>query len=158
MKTYKEYSFYVNPEKVKSIKIHNDIYGLDVAQLMIRILPLDNLTAYLIFPDGGNMFVLTGGGIDSDKLVLSLNGILMKKGYTFVKVLGWKPRIDWLVIPSTFREEVPIVEKLEEKFDIKEIHEDWISGRRYLRMTEENSDEQKDEAIDFPLPSEITLI
>jgi len=41
---------------------------------------------------------------------------------------------------------------------LKEIHEDWISGRRYLRMTEEVSETQEEDAIDFELPSEMALV
>jgi len=33
-----------------------------------------------------------------------------------------------------------------------------ISGRRYLRMTEEVSETQKEDAIDFKLPSEMALV
>ena len=40
---------------------------------------------------------------------------------------------------------------------LKEIHEDWISGRRYLKM-EEILESQEEDVIDFELPSEMALV
>ena len=41
---------------------------------------------------------------------------------------------------------------------LKEIHEDWISGRRYLRMPENIQKEEADEEIiEFPLSAEVVL-
>ena len=41
---------------------------------------------------------------------------------------------------------------------LKEIHEDWISGRRYLRMLENIQKEEADEEIiEFPISAEVVL-
>lgn len=40
---------------------------------------------------------------------------------------------------------------------LKEIHEDWISGRRYLRMPEEQEEKTNEEVIDFPFSPEKML-
>jgi transposase-like protein len=41
---------------------------------------------------------------------------------------------------------------------LKEIHEDWIGGRKYLRMEESESAEQQTEIIDFEKEFEIALV
>ncbi len=41
---------------------------------------------------------------------------------------------------------------------LKEIHEDWISGRKYLIMKETESVEQQEEIIEFQIDSEIVLV
>lgn len=41
---------------------------------------------------------------------------------------------------------------------LKEIHEDWISGRRYLRMPEKTQkDEADEEIIEFPISAEVVV-
>jgi len=41
---------------------------------------------------------------------------------------------------------------------LMEIHEDWISGRKYLNMREEQAEAQQEEIIDFPFSPEINLV
>lgn len=116
-------SIYLNLEKDMPIENYEDLFGLDIALLRIRFLPLDSFIVYLAFPDGGKMLILLDDKVNPRGLRAAIEKLLIKKKREafLMKIVGWKPRIDWLVITSLLTRKDEIVKILIDKFNVKQI-------------------------------------
>lgn len=142
-----ESTIYVNLDKEMQVKNYMDLFNLDIALLNINILPLDNFVIYIEFPDGGKMLMLLDDKINHKKLINMVDKILInkKKEAYLMKMMGWKPRIDWLVINSLLTAKEETIKLLVDKFNIKEIivpsrlNYSFLSDTKQLKL---NPDEQ----------------
>ncbi|MFH1416635.1 MAG: hypothetical protein ABIH89_11190 [Elusimicrobiota bacterium] len=146
---YGEYSFHINPfrmeqiekseEEIHSVYVNSGIYDFsdrkyafgklnelrknDIrTRLKVMVLPINELVVYISFPDGGNMLVLMGEKIIARDIVSTIEKLLIKKDEAHVmKLMGWKPRVDWLVIPSARNVDLTAIKMLVAEFNVKEI-------------------------------------
>ncbi|MFH1416317.1 MAG: hypothetical protein ABIH89_09575 [Elusimicrobiota bacterium] len=99
--------------------------SLGPARLIIKTLPLYGYSVYITFPDGGNMLIDTGSEKDSEKIVEFLKNEMQVttsgKKIDIMKMFGWKPRIDWLVITNASVQRTGGFRKILENFEVKEI-------------------------------------
>ena len=117
-----DYYFYAAGDAVNRIKITYDSFDLDVAQLSVKVLPVDNFAVYLTFPDGGNMIICLENEIGVSKLIPIIDEILTgkKKETEFMKIFGWKPRIDWFVVARPLTDGAAPLLQIAEKIKIGE--------------------------------------
>ncbi|PIU84066.1 MAG: hypothetical protein COS68_00705 [Elusimicrobia bacterium CG06_land_8_20_14_3_00_38_11] len=115
--------FYAASDAVSKIKITYDSFDLDVAQLSIKVLPVDDYAVYLTFPDGGNMVICLEEEINPEKLTLIIDNILTekKKKLGLMGVIGWKPRIDWFATAVPLKGGSATLEKMVMKLKIGEV-------------------------------------
>ncbi|MBA3065519.1 tetratricopeptide repeat protein [bacterium] len=118
-----DYFFYVDADVVNRIKVTYDSFALDLAQLSVKVLPVDDYTLYLTFPDGGNMLICLEGKINTGKLIPVVDDILTKKKKEadLMKIIGWKPRIDWMVFLTPLSAGPGILGEIAAKFKIGEV-------------------------------------
>jgi len=103
-------------------RIANDLNDMYPERLIVKTFGLNGNAAYLSFPDGGNMLIDTGSSKDSKKIIKYLKNEIVEEGNSkLMKLFGWKPRIDWLVITNLQSNRIGGLEKILEKFDVKEI-------------------------------------
>jgi len=121
--TTKKNSIYLNFDKFDNINVTNNINDIGTARLSIRILPITGCSIYITFPDGGNMLINTGNINDSEEINRILITEISKAGtsYSFMKVLGWKPRIDWIIFTSSGQNYAGGLYKILDKIEVKQI-------------------------------------
>jgi len=121
--TTKKNSIYLNFDKFDNINVTNNINDIGTARLSIRILPITGCSIYITFPDGGNMLINTGNINDSEEINRILITEIGKAGtsYSFMKVLGWKPRIDWIIFTSSGQNYAGGLYKILDKIEVKQI-------------------------------------
>jgi len=116
------YSLYVDKEKINTIYITSDSAHLDIAQLTIKLLPENDFIAYITLPDGGNIVINTG----SPSRVTAVQNFISKEitemgtEYDLMKLFGWKPRIDWLIITANLFTNTGGLSLISKSFEIKE--------------------------------------
>ena len=90
---------YAVSEDVWKSRITKDYSSLKDSKMLMRRYPVEGYSAIIVFPDGGVMLVNCGDETGEKELSYYLNNELIKnKESGIMKLLGWKPRIDWLVI------------------------------------------------------------
>jgi hypothetical protein len=118
----KHIKIYAVPEYVWKTKDAQKDSHLQPEKMLIKVFPLDGYSAYVVFPDGGNMLIDTGKRVDSEKLVSYIKQeIGQGKESKIMGALGWKPRIDWLVITDYKVERCGGFENVLENFKVKNI-------------------------------------
>ncbi|MFC2048798.1 hypothetical protein ACFLR5_01095 [Elusimicrobiota bacterium] len=91
--------------------------------LTVTIMPLHNAVVYITFPDAGNMLVILDSNVNPLTILPILDELMTKKKKeaSLMKVIGWKPRLDWLVITDNHNSSNAILESIINKFDVEEI-------------------------------------
>jgi beta-lactamase superfamily II metal-dependent hydrolase len=100
-----------------------DMDSLSVEQLVIKVFPVRGHAVYLTFPDGGNMLIDTGRKNDARKLARLLKKeITADEGkFGLMGILGWKPRIDWVVLTGAGADRTGGLEKILTKFRVRKV-------------------------------------
>ncbi|MBN2407570.1 MAG: hypothetical protein JXJ19_07715 [Elusimicrobia bacterium] len=102
---------------------YEDLFEMDIALLRIKVLPVDDVTLYLDFPDGGKMLIILAEHIDGGKLAEVLESMMIKKKKEayLMKMMGWKPRIDWLVVCRASVSDAEALGSVAGQFNVREI-------------------------------------
>ncbi len=92
-------------------------------QMKINFMLDSGYIIYISFPYGGSLLIDTGNKTHMLKSVKDLKKIIFKgdKIYKFLSFLGWKPRIDWLILSNCSPDRIGGAKTILRNFRVKNI-------------------------------------
>lgn len=92
-------------------------------QMKINFMLDSGYIVYISFPYGGSLLIDTGNKTHMLKSVKNLKKIIFKgdKIYEFLSFLGWKPRIDWLILSNCSPDRIGGAKTILRNFRVKNI-------------------------------------
>jgi len=127
---------------LKTDKIE-DLDSMAVEQLAVKVLPVKGHAVYISLPDGGNILVDTGRKSDARKLMGILKSEITEgeKKFGVMSFLGWKPRLDWIILTGSSPDRIGGLEKLLTRFNVRKVIS--YAGMDPRNMVNDNSIESR---------------